>query len=342
MKFLPIILLSLSLFVGGRWVWAQAKKLIVKSAMQAGLWKDSDGHFINAHGGGILQHKGIYYWFGEIKKGKTWLVPDQNWECYSVPAGGVSCYSSKDLKAWKYEGVVLPATTKNRQSDLDTSNVIERPKVIYNPKTNQFVMWMHIDHKDYSYAHAGVAVSSKPTGPYRYLGSIKPNGHDSRDMTVFQDNDGKAYLIHASENNTTMHVCLLSDDYLKPTNRYVRILKGKQREAPAVFNYAGKYYLITSDCTGWSPNPASVAVADSPLGEWTIQGNPCVGPNAATTFQSQSTFVVPLDAKRGKFLFMADRWNKTNLEDSRYVWLPLEVKSGKVSIRWQPESLTKL
>jgi len=48
---------------------------------------------INAHGAGVLFHNGVYYLYGEIKKGKTWLVPGQTWEDYRVPAGGVSCYS---------------------------------------------------------------------------------------------------------------------------------------------------------------------------------------------------------------------------------------------------------
>jgi hypothetical protein len=31
---------------------------------------------------------------------------------------------------------------------------------------------------------------------------------------------------------------------------------------------------------------------------------------------------------------MADRWNKTNLEDSRYIWLPLIISDNKVRITW--------
>ena len=46
---------------------------------------DTDGNIINAHGGGFLYDRGKYYWFGEIKKGKTWEVPGQDWECYRVP-----------------------------------------------------------------------------------------------------------------------------------------------------------------------------------------------------------------------------------------------------------------
>ncbi|RYY12867.1 MAG: glycosyl hydrolase family 43, partial [Chitinophagaceae bacterium] len=208
-------------------------------------WKDTEGNAINAHGGGLMLHDGVYYWFGEIKKGRTWLVPDQQWEDYRVPAGGVSCYSSSDLKTWKNEGVALPSVTGDPTHDLDTSKVIERPKVVYNKHTKKFVMWMHVDANDYSYSQAGVAVSDHPAGPYRYLGSVKPNGQMSRDMTLYKDEDERVYLIYASESNKTMHVCLLSDDYLSPTTTYTRITSAAIREAPAVFKYKKKYYLIT-------------------------------------------------------------------------------------------------
>lgn len=293
-------------------------------------WLDTDGHFINAHGAGIMHYNGTYYLFGEIKKGKTWLVPNQSWEDYRVPAGGVSCYSSKDLKRWKYEGVALAPVKGQPENDLDTSRVIERPKVIYNNKTKQFVMWMHIDKKDYSYSQSGVAVSSTPIGPFHYLGSVKPNGQMVRDMTLFQDNDGKAYLIYSSEGNNTMQVCLLSDDYLSPTKTYSRILINKSREAPALFKNNGKYYLITSLCTGWSPNAAMYALANNPLGPYKEFGNPCKGKGAETTFEAQSTYVLPV---KDKFIFMADRWNKFDLEKSTYLWLPLTVRNGKIEIK---------
>ncbi|MDB5141501.1 MAG: family 43 glycosylhydrolase [Mucilaginibacter sp.] len=296
-------------------------------------WLDTDDHFINAHGAGILYHDGVYYLFGEIKKGKTWLVPNQSWEDYRVPAGGVSCYSSKDLKRWKYEGVALSSVKDDPANDLDTGRVIERPKVIYNTKTKQFVMWMHIDKQDYSYSQAGVAVSDKPTGPYRYLHSVKPNGQMSRDMTLFQDDNNKAYLIYSSEQNNTMQVCLLSGDYLSPTKTYSRILVNRRREAPALFKNKGKYYLITSSCTGWSPNAATYAVADQPLGPWKEFGNPCKCTGAETTYEAQSTYVLPVKGKANSYIFMADRWNKSDLEKSTYIWLPLTVNNGKVEIK---------
>ncbi len=313
---------------------ANNKTVKIPPMPNGSVWKDTKGNTINAHGGGFMLHNGMYYWFGEIKKGKTWLVPDQQWEDYRVPAGGVGCYSSRDLKNWKYEGVALSSVIGNPTHDLDTSKVIERPKVVYNKKTKKFVMWMHVDANDYSYSQAGVAVSDKPAGPYQYIGSVKPNGQMSRDMTLYKDEDEKVYLFYASESNKTMHVCLLSDDYLSPTTTYTRITSAKDREAPAVFKYNKKYYLITSDCTGWSPNPATYAVTDNLLGEWKQMGDPCSGEGSATTFRSQSTFVLPLPGKKNEFLFMADRWNKTDLPDSRYIWLPLKMKDNKPVIEW--------
>jgi hypothetical protein len=51
---------------------------------QAATWKDMDGNPINAHGAGVLYYDGVYYLFGEIKKGPTRLVPGQSWEAYRV------------------------------------------------------------------------------------------------------------------------------------------------------------------------------------------------------------------------------------------------------------------
>lgn len=300
------------------------------------LWTDSKGEVINAHGGGILYFKHMYYWFGEIKKGKTSGAKDiTSWEDYRVDAGGVSCYSSTDLLNWKYEGIALAPEKNDTASDLYTGKVIERPKVIYNSRTHLFVMWMHIDRYDYSAARAGVAVSKKITGPYRYVKSYRPNNQMSRDMTLFGDDDGKAYLIYSSEDNKTMQVCLLTDDFLAPTSSYKRILIGANREAPALFKFQKKYYLITSLCTGWDPNKALFASAENMLGTWTMGGNPCTGPDSDSTYHAQSTFVIPVAGRTNDFIFMADRWNKTDLEHSSYIWLPLKVVDGKPVIEWE-------
>jgi hypothetical protein len=328
------------------------------------LWLDTGGHPINAHGGGLLYQAGVYYWYGEFKTGRTYL-PDCNksWGGTRVDTVGVSCYSSTNLLNWKNEGIVLPAVPGDPQHDLFPGKVLERPKVLYNRTTQQFVMWMHVDTTDYAAARCGVAVSPRPAGPYKYLGSFRPNadawpedataadktpaaknclardfhsGQMARDLTVFQDDDGQAYLFYSSEENPTMHVTLLTEDYLHATGKYRRIFQGRSMEAPAVFKHAGRYYLIASGCTAWAPNAARSAVADHPLGPWTELGNPCLGADSDKTFHSQSTFVLPIAGRPGAFIFMADRWNQWNLPDSRYLWLPLEFSAaGHPRLSWR-------
>ena len=230
------------------------------------VWNDTEGNPINAHGGGILYHKGMYYWYGEYKVGKTVLPSDATWERYRTDVTGVSCYSSKDLLNWKFEGVALKAITDDPNSDIHPTQVLERPKVVYNKKTKKFVMWMHIDSPDYSKAEAGVAIADSPTGPFKYLDGFRPNGTMSRDQTVFVDDDGTAYQFSSSEENQTMHINRLTEDYTKPDGKYVRRFVGMAREAPAVFKHGNKYYMLSSGCTGWDPNSAELAGAGPIIG----------------------------------------------------------------------------
>ena len=328
------------------------------------VWNDTDGRPINAHGGGMLFHGGVYYWYGELKEGRTYLPKvNKAWGGTRVLAGGVSCYSSRDLAAWKNEGVALPVVPENPDHDLAPENVIERPKVIYNARTKKFVMWFHQDSPNYAAARSGVAVSDTPAGPFTYLGSFRPNagvrplnataadleprpgnllardfedGQMARDMTLFVDDDGTAYQFYASESNQTMHVSQLSDDYLQPAGKYARIFIGRAYEAPAVFKHHGRYYLIGSGTTGWDPNPARAAVADSIFGPWQELGNPCRGEGAELTFRAQSSFVVAVAGRPGVFIAQFDRWQKWNLPESRYVWLPVEFDATQhLVIRWQ-------
>jgi hypothetical protein len=161
-------------------------------------------------------------------------------------------------------------------------------------------------------------------------------GQMSRDMTLYVDDDGTAYHIHAAEDNLTLHISELTDDYLGFTGKYYRVFPGGHNEAPALFKHNNKYYMITSGCTGWDPNAARLAQADSIAGEWTYLGNPCTGADSALTYHSQSTFVLPVE--KDKFIFMADRWNPKNPVDGRYIWLPVQFRpNGEPYLEWKKE-----
>lgn len=336
------------------------------------LWFDDSEKLINAHGGGILFHNDTYYWYGEHKSEHT-----------SSALVGVTCYSSKDLYNWKNEGVALSVVHDNEQSPITIGSVIERPKVIYNTKNKQFVMYFHLELKDRGYeaAHVAVAVSDTPAGPFKLVKNSRVNagkwpmnmsaeqinskeqasdykewwtaewtaaikdglfvrrdfkdGQMSRDMTLFVDDDQKAYHIYSSEDNLTLQIAELTDDYLDYTGRYIRIEPAGHNEAPAIFKKDGKYFMITSGCTGWDPNAARLLVSDDILGEWKLLPNPCRGRDAHLTFHSQSTYILPVQGKKDAFIFMADRWKPQNPIDARYIWLPILFdEQGLPYLKW--------
>ena len=307
------------------------------------VWLDTSNNPIQAHGGGILHTGKTYYWYGEDR----------------TPGGSgvVACYSSTNLFDWQREGVALS------RFDLPRINgercFVERPKVIFNPRTGKYVMWMHLEQNGYRYSRAGIAVSDTPAGRFKFLQAIRPvantnafptddnaeqnlYGGTFRDMNLFVDDDGQAYVLYSSEGNWTLYIVRLNDDFTGPATPLVegqtwaRVLARKMREGAAPFTYLHRYYLITSACTGWAPNAADCAVATNILGPYAMQGNPCVGTNASRTFEAQSTFVLPAPDRPGQFIFMADEWRPQNLPDSRYVWLPFTVATnGTIAIPWR-------
>lgn len=353
----------------------------LNSFQPGALWLDNNGVHINAHGGGVLFHDGVYYWFGEHKIAG---------EAGNAAHVGVRVYSSRNLYNWRDEGIALKVSD-DPQSPIVRGCILERPKVIYNRKTGKFVMWFHLEPKDafdYSGAMSGVAVADGVTGPYQFVRAFRPNarvwpenvpvelkqplspaekdalaklalpggpvpyypkhqvfrrdfpgGQMARDMTLFVDDDGSAYHLYASEDNGTLHISKLTEDFLTPAGKYVRVFPGRFHEAPAIFKAHGKYFLITSDCSGWAPNAARVAVADRLFGPWEELGNPVWGTNeqTATTFQAQGTFILRVQGKCDAFIFMADRWNPANAIDGRYIWLPIEFKHGVPMIAWRDE-----
>lgn len=301
------------------------KGTVIMANKNRTLWYDTEGNSIQAHGGMILRHEGTYYWYGENKNGSTSVAPSGD---IRVDFIGISCYSSTDLQEWKNEGIVLPAS-ESPTSDLFKDRVCERPKVIYNKKTGKFVMWMHIDTADYTSARAGVAVSDNPAGPFTYLYSMTPNCSDCRDLTLFQDTDDTAYLIHSSDWNKTLRISQLTDDYTGLTGVCTKAFIDQEREAPAVFFHEGLYYMITSGCTGWNPNSALYGISGNIQTGWKLIDNPCCGKDGRMTFYGQSTYVFQKD---GTFYLMLDHWNPEDLKSSGYSFLPIDIDGTMLTI----------
>ncbi|WP_304314768.1 glycoside hydrolase family 43 protein [Phocaeicola plebeius] len=346
----------------------------LKEIRSGEIWPDNQGVHVNAHGGGILYHDGTYYWYGENKSDSTssamvgimcysstnltdwnnegavlpvvmndstsdivqgcvmerpkviynektkkfvmWFHLELKGKGYAAARSAVAISDSptgpfKYIRSERINPEVLPFDMNETQrAMLDTLDA-EKYKEWWTP------MW-------YEAIHKGLFVKHDLQG-----------GQMARDMQLFVDEDGKAYHIYSSEDNLTLQIAELSDDYLTHTGKYVRMAPAGHNEAPAIFKKSdGTYWMITSGCTGWDPNEARMFSAPSIWGPWTQHPNPCRGKKSEITFGGQSTYVLPVQGKKDAFIFMADIWRPKHPSDARYIWLPVQFENGVPYIEW--------
>jgi hypothetical protein len=311
-----VALLAAGLLAGGS---AYAAPVGVANGVQ---FTDTTGAVVHAHGGGIIAVGGFYYWFGENRN------PDGTFRA-------VSAYRSSDLRTWQFRNDVL---RQSSSPELAVAN-IERPKVLFNAGTGQFVMWMHKENgSDYTQALAAVATSSTVDGNYSYRGSFRPLNAMSRDLTVFADDDGTAYMASAARDNADLNLYRLTPDYLGVAALVRTLWPGSFREAPALFKRGGVYFMLTSGATGWSPNQQKYATASSVTGTWSALQN--VGDG--TAYDSQTAYVLPVQRSTGPdYLYLGDRWAGAwggRVLDSQYVWLPLRFPTAtSLAMTWTPQ-----
>ncbi|KAG2413335.1 hypothetical protein HFD88_002524 [Aspergillus terreus] len=180
----------------------------------------------------------------DIVPGATWTAAGTNQHIQAHGAGIIQV--DGNLVDWTFENELL---TLQGSGDLGPNRVVERPKVIYNAENKQYVMWMHIDSSDYSEAKAGVAVGSSVCGDYTYLNSSRPLGYQSRDMGLFKDTDGSAYLLTEDRENG-LRIDKLSTNYLTVESNVYTFTA--DYESPAIHKSGDVYFMFASQLTGWS------------------------------------------------------------------------------------------
>lgn len=338
------------------------------------IWPDNNGVHINAHGGGILIDHGIFYWFGEHKvEGKRGNQARVGVHCYSSENlldwkdEGIALKVSEDPESPITIGsvierpkVIYNAKTKKyvmwfhlelkgqgykaAKTGVAVADKPTGPFTFLNAVNPNAGFWPvgypeKLKTKTFDEAQKGWTdewIQAVKEGMFVHRDFNK--GQMARDMTLYIDDDGTAYHIHASEENLTLHIAELNEDYTGFTGKYIRVAPTGHNEAPSIFKRNGKYYMITSGCTGWAPNAARLLVSDAVMGEWEYIENPCIGENKEKTFFSQSTYVLPVPGKNDAFIFMADRWTPENAIDGRYIWLPIQFKeNGMPYLEWMEE-----
>ena len=355
---------------------------LAQAPMDGGVWKDNTGKHINAHGGNIFNYKGTYYWYGESRSEdgkpysslgvscftskdlKNWknhglVLPVSN-EAGSDIEGGCIIERPKVLYNKKTKKFVMwfHLELKGRgygaaRYGVATSDTPFGPfKFIRSGRVNPGIYPVGFAKPDTTdLKHQLLFPELKNWWTPEWRKQIErgmfwmrdfAGGQMSRDMTIFIDDDGKAYHIYSSEENLTLQIAQLTDDYMQHNGSYVRVAAGGQNEAPTIFKQDGIYWMITSGCTGWAPNAARMFKAKNIYGPWEQLPNPCRGEGADKTFGAQGTYIYKVETAAQKkmfhgadYVFMADMWNPKHLSDSRHLLVPISWENGAPVLKKQ-------
>jgi hypothetical protein len=201
--------------------------------------------------------------------------------------------------------------------DLGPNRVVERPKIIYNSSTGKYVMWMHIDNSSYGEAKVGVATSTSVCGAYTYLSSFQPLGFQSRDMSLFKDTDGTAYLLTEDRVNG-LRIDKLSSDYLSVAG--ATYLYSVDYEAPAMYKSGSTYFMFASHESGWAANDNQYSTATNIAGPWSAWKDFATA--GSDTFDSQTAFVIAIGNTPMQVFLLSCRsmvWNR--LTCTKGIWV---------------------
>lgn len=328
-------------------MWLSIKSAMMKSVLFLGLalatnsmaqtiqndefWKDSDGNFIYSQGGGVLQVGDTYYWYGVKYNGAVTYAANPTSKNSDIGFAGVTCYSSKDLVNWKFEGIVL-------KPDQAAAGWFGRIGVAYNKNSKKYVLAGQGGSPSWEFGEY-FATSDSPTGPFKFARvqtdlSFLVNG-GTGDQTVFQDDDGKAYIICSNvKGRTNLYVSQLRDsDFLEmEASKTVNIHKSRVggREGNAMFKHDGVYYFCSSDLHGWNTSQTYCMSATNIFGpyseEFVLEGT-----QHDFSHVTQTGFFIMVNGTKGSFVVNAgDRWSDFAGNGLGFnQWLPISFESGK-------------
>ncbi len=191
---------------------------------------------------------------------------------------GIRCYSSDDLRSWKYEGLAL-------HKDNTTESIFFWAPEVYH-LGDKYIMYYSANQRLF------VATGNSPKGPFRQVGGYQMQNllgdENCIDSHVFFDDDGTAWMFFVRFNdNICIWQCRLADDYITPVEGTLRKCiagsqaweqkEGRVNEGPNVIKYKNTYYLTYSG-NGYESQNYAVGYATTrniKTGAWTkYENNP--------------------------------------------------------------------
>ena len=294
-----------------------AKKTEWTTIRNGEVWLTAEGDTVQAHAPGFLYEGGRWYMVGEDRS-HPWN-PD------------VNLYSSTDLQHWRLERKIIENGVTDRR--LGRSRMIERAKLLKNPRTGKYVVWCHWESKNYGASEAACFEAESVDGQYRLVWSGRPLDIKSRDCNVFVDNDGQAYFISTTEENQHLGLFRLADDYLSATE-HTQLFPGQRREAPVIVNAQGRYFMLSSACSGWAPNQCKYATSDNLQQGWTQLQD--VGD--ATCYRTQAAAVLEIrGTKQTTYLYVGDRWMDPTLPETKTIIFPISFDGNTCQMHYRDQ-----
>lgn len=291
------------------------------AVVPGGDWIAADGKVVSATEGGIIQVDGSWYMWG--------LDRSRNNSTFE----GISLFKSSDLVHWTFVKQILKKTSN---SLINNNATVERAKILHNRKTGKFVMWMHYEgHDAYNVAEVAYATADAIDGDFVFQDHFRPLSLDSRDLNVYQDADGSAYLLCTTKGNQNVSLFSLDSTYTKVVKEVFRgnASDDFECEGHSIIKSGGMYFWLMSWCTGWNFNDNHYYTATSLAGPWTSRGN--IAAKGANTFESQVGWAFPMPGNNGvDFVFMGDRWSVNDFSNSRMVMLPMKVGGTSLTLSW--------
>lgn len=189
-------------------------------------------------------------------------------------------YSTRDMVNWQDHGVPLAQCDFTWADDRSwASQIVEH--------RGRFYFYMCAHSRLTGGMAIGVAVSDKPTGPYRdALGRpLFDNGKwDNIDPTVFIDDDGTAYL---GWGNPKFYSARLSADMLSfATDVKVDTTITRYTEGPWLTRQGDHYILMYA--AGGVPESIAYSVGPTPQGPWTYAGDIMPQTDATLSFTNHA------------------------------------------------------
>ena len=214
---------------------------------------DINGTIMDTHDGNIIQYEenGLYWFYSmgyqdcTIEHG---LIPPQ--ECPGIYESFGACgfrtdhalrvYSSPDLEQWTLEN------ENSLETETRPYGIYFRPKVVYNAKTDLYVLWInHLPDyptplKAYGYSNYVTATSSSPSGPFEVVNLAADLSEGAAgDAEIFVDENGvDAYIAYNGwYNNHTISVEKLNADFTNSLGAEYNSgpISPEHNEAPIMF-----------------------------------------------------------------------------------------------------------